>query len=159
MVLVMLGTQNNSFHRLLEEKDRLIENKVINEEVIVQKGYTKYESKNMKTIDFISRDELENLEKQASYIITHGGVGSIVSSLEKGKKVIAVPRLHKYSEHVNDHQKEIIKKFNENKNIIGIQSVEELEDAVKRVSEFKPNQFKGNNQKMLKIIECFIENI
>ncbi len=159
MVLVMLGTQNNSFHRLLEEIDRLIENKVINEEVIVQKGYTKYESKNMKTIDFISRDELENLEKQASYIITHGGVGSIVSSLEKGKKVIAVPRLHKYSEHVNDHQKEIIKKFNENKNIIGIQSVEELEDAVKRVSEFKPNQFKGNNQKMLKIIECFIENI
>ena len=155
----MLGTQNNSFHRLLEEIDRLIENKVINEEVIVQKGYTKYESKNMKTIDFISRDELENLEKQASYIITHGGVGSIVSSLEKGKKVIAVPRLHKYSEHVNDHQKEIIKKFNENKNIIGIQSVEELEDAVKRVSEFKPNQFKGNNQKMLKIIECFIENI
>ena len=159
MVLVMLGTQNNSFHRLLEEIDRLIENKVINEEVIVQKGYTKYESKNMKSIDFISRDELENLEKQASYIITHGGVGSIVSSLEKGKKVIAVPRLHKYSEHVNDHQKEIIKKFNENKNIIGIQSVEELEDAVKRVSEFKPNQFKGNNQKMLKIIECFIENI
>ena len=159
MVLVMLGTQNNSFHRLLEEIDRLIENKVINEEVIVQKGYTKYESKNMKTIDFISRDELENLEKQASYIITHGGVGSIVSSLEKGKKVIAVPRLHKYSEHVNDHQKEIIKKFNENKNIIVIQSVEELEDAVKRVSEFKPNQFKGNNQKMLKIIECFIENI
>ena len=134
MVLVMLGTQNNSFHRLLEEIDRLIENKVINEEVIVQKGYTKYESKNMKTIDFISRDELENLEKQASYIITHGGVGSIVSSLEKGKKVIAVPRLHKYSEHVNDHQKEIIKKFNENKNIIGIQSVEDLEDAVKRVS-------------------------
>lgn len=159
MVLVMLGTQNNSFHRLLEEIDRLIENKVINEEVIVQKGYTKYESKNMKTIDFISRDELENLEKQASYIITHGGVGSIVSSLEKGKKVIAVPRLHKYSEHVNDHQKEIIKKFNENKNIIGIQSVEELEDAVKRVSEFKPNQFRGNNQKMLKIIEEFIENI
>ena len=159
MVLVMLGTQNNSFHRLLEEIDRLIENKVINEEVIVQKGYTKYESKNMKTMDFISRDELENLEKQASYIITHGGVGSIVSSLEKGKKVIAVPRLHKYSEHVNDHQKEIIKKFNENKNIIGIQSVEELEDAVKRVSEFKPNQFRGNNQKMLKIIEEFIENI
>lgn len=159
MVLVMLGTQNNSFHRLLEEIDRLIENKVINEEVIVQKGYTKYESKNMKTIDFISRDELENLEKQASYIITHGGVGSIVSSLEKGKKVIAVPRLHKYSEHVNDHQKEIIKKFNENKNIIGIQSVEELEDAVKRVSEFNPNQFRGNNQKMLKIIEEFIENI
>ena len=47
MILVLLGTQNNSFHRLLEEIDKLIEKKVINEKVIVQAGYTKYESKNM----------------------------------------------------------------------------------------------------------------
>ena len=26
MILVMLGTQNNSFHRLLEEIDKLIDN-------------------------------------------------------------------------------------------------------------------------------------
>ena len=159
MILVLLGTQNNSFHRLLEELDKLVEKKIIDEKIIVQAGYTKYESKNMKIFGLIPQEELEKYQEKADLIITHGGVGSIISSIKKGKKVIAVPRLHKYHEHVNDHQKEIIKKFNENKNIIGIQSVEELEDAVKRVSEFKPNQFKGNNQKMLKIIECFIENI
>ena len=38
MILVLLGTQNNSFHRLLEEIERLIQNKVIEEEVIVQAG-------------------------------------------------------------------------------------------------------------------------
>ena len=52
----MLGTQNNSFHRLLEEIDKLIIDGKINEEVVVQAGYTKYESRNMKIIDFASRN-------------------------------------------------------------------------------------------------------
>ena len=29
MILVLLGTQNNSFHRLLEEIERLIESEII----------------------------------------------------------------------------------------------------------------------------------
>ena len=107
MILVMLGTQNNSFHRLLEKIDKLIEEKKIQDKVIVQAGYTKYESKNMKIFGLIPEEELERYQEQADLIITHGGVGSIISSLKKGKKVIAVPRLHKYGEHVNDHQKEI----------------------------------------------------
>ena len=36
MILVLLGTQNNSFHRLLEEVEKNIKDKTINEEVIVQ---------------------------------------------------------------------------------------------------------------------------
>ena len=57
MILVLLGTQNNSFHRLLEEIDKLISENIINEEVIVQNGYTKYETQNMKLIDFVSKEE------------------------------------------------------------------------------------------------------
>ena len=111
MILVMLGTQNNSFHRLLEEIDKLIMDGQIKEDVVVQAGYTKYESSNMKIFDFILSEELENLEQQASCIITHGGVGSIIGSIEKDKKVIAVPRLKQYGEHVNDHQLDIIQSF------------------------------------------------
>lgn len=161
MIFVMLGTQNNSFNRLLKEIDKLIENQTINEEVIVQAGYTKYQPKNekMKVIDFISREELDTFEKDANFIITHGGVGSIITSLEKGKKVIAVPRLHEYGEHVNNHQKEIVEKFNRGGNIIGIQSIEELEEAIKRVKDFEPKPYVENNHKMLKIIENFIDNV
>ena len=62
MILVLLGTQNNSFHRLLEEIDKLIKNKVIDEEVVVQAGYTKYESNNMKIFDFeLSEDEMARI--------------------------------------------------------------------------------------------------
>lgn len=159
MILVMLGTQNNSFHRLLEEIDKLINNGVIQEKVIVQAGYTKYKSKNMEIFSLISQDELEKYQIQANLIITHGGVGSIIGSLKLGKKVIAVPRLHKYLEHVNDHQKQIIENFSENGYIIGIEDVSELEKAIEKVKTFEPKKYIANNEKMLSIIENFIDNL
>lgn len=159
MILVMLGTQNNSFHRLLEEIDKLIKENIIKEEVVVQAGYTKYETNNMKIVDLMPKDELDKLQDKADLIITHGGVGSIISSLEKGKKVIAIPRLHKYGEHVNDHQKEIVEKFSKDGCIIGIDDVEQLKEAIINSKTFIPKTYVKNNQKMLNIIENFIDKI
>ena len=158
MILVMLGTQNNSFHRLLEKIDDLINKRIINDEVVVQAGYTKYESNNMKIFSLISQEELEELIEKADLVITHGGVGSIISSLKKGKKVIAVPRLHEYQEHVNNHQKEIIETFNKKGYIIGIQDVNQLEEAIEKSKDFIPEKYQSNNKKMLNIIENFIDN-
>lgn len=158
MILVMLGTQNNSFHRLLEEVDRLIEIGRINEDVIVQAGYTKYESDNMKIIDFVSDNEIEKIEQQADLIITHGGVGSIIGSIEKGKKVIAVPRLKQYGEHVNDHQLDIVESFDQLGYIIGIEDVSQLGEALQRVDKFKPKKYIQNTGNIIKIVEDFIDN-
>ena len=154
MILVMLGTQNNSFHRLLEKIDQLVEDGKISGEVIVQAGYTKYESQNMKIIDFVSNDEIENLEQQADYIITHGGVGSIINSIEKGKKVIAIPRLKKYGEHVNDHQES----FDKLGYIIGIADVSQLEEALQKIKEFKPKKYIQNTGNIINIVQNFIDN-
>lgn len=162
MILVLLGTQNNSFHRLLEKMDELIEKGVIEEKVLVQSGYTNYESKNMRIFDLIPQEELERYQEQADLIITHGGVGSIISSIKKGKKVIAVPRLHKFQEHVNNHQKQIVESFNRKGYIIGINEVDELEEAILKMQDFKPNKYDPKNKedlKIIKIIEEFIEKI
>lgn len=159
MILVLLGTQNNSFHRLLEEIDRLIDKKNIKEEVIVQAGYTKYESENMKIFDLIPKEELEKYQQKADLIITHGGVGSIISSIKKDKKVIAIPRKHEYEEHVNNHQEEIVQLFNKKGYILGISDVGELEKAIIELEKFVPKKYKQNNEKMLNIINEFIEKI
>ncbi len=158
MILVMLGTQNNSFHRLLEEIDRLIKDGKIKEEVVVQSGYTKYESTNMKIFDFISSDELEKLEQQADCIITHGGVGSIIGSIEKNKKVIAVPRLKQYGEHVNDHQLDIVQSFDKLGYIIGITDVSELSDALHKIDIFQPKKYVQNTGRIISIVQDFIDN-
>ena len=158
MILVLLGTQNNSFHRLLEEIQKNIDNGNIKEKVVVQAGYTKFESKDMTIYNQLPKEQLQELIKEADLIITHGGVGSIISSITNGKKVIAVPRLQKYKEHVNDHQLDIINSFNESGYIIGIHGVEELKEALKKVPDFEPKEYVQNTGNIIKIIKDFIDN-
>ena len=85
-------------------------------------------------------DEIEKFEQQADCIITHGGVGSIIGSIERGKKVIAVPRLKQYGEHVNDHQLDIVESFDKLGYIIGITDVSQLEEALQSVKVFEPKK-------------------
>lgn len=159
MILVLLGTQNNSFHRLLEEMEKNIKDGTIKEKVVVQAGYTKYETENMEIFDLIPKEELEKFQTEADLIITHGGVGSIITSIRKGKKVIAVPRKHQYGEHVNNHQIEIVQNFNEQGYIIGIEKVEDLKQAIIKTKKFEPKKYEIDNKLMLKIIEEFIDKI
>jgi len=70
MILVLLGTQNNSFHRLLEEVEKNIENGNIKEKVIVQKGYTKFESKNMILYNHLPLDEINELIEKSELVNT-----------------------------------------------------------------------------------------
>ena len=157
MILVTLGTQDKNFVRLLEKIDQLINNGLIKDKVIVQAGFTKYNSENMEIFDLIPQDEFNDLMDKADIIITHGGVGNIISALEKNKKVIAVPRLAKYGEHINDHQTQIIAKFNALGYIIGLQDVDELDDDVKQIKKFKPKKFVHDNSKMLNLVSELID--
>jgi len=84
--------------------------------------------------------------------------GSIVTALKMGKKVIAVPRYHKYGEHVNDHQLQIVQTFDGQGFIKGIKDVCELKDAIKEINDFKPKKFESNTKNIIDIIENFIEN-
>lgn len=156
MILVLLGTQHNEFSRLLQKIEECILNGVIKEKVIVQAGFTEFSSNNMEIFDLIPLDELEKMVSEANFVITHGGVGSILTALNKNKKVIAVPRLSKFNEHVNDHQKQIVDIFNQKKYIIGIEEVDELPEALEKVENFMPKPYEKGNNKILNIVEDFI---
>lgn len=155
MIFVTLGTQDKKFPRLLNEVENLINKGIINDEVIAQIGSTKYESKKIKLIDYLSRKELLDYIKKSKYIITHGGVGTIIDSLDLNKKVIAMPRLKKYKEHVNDHQLEIVNEFSKLGYIIDGSN---LEDAINKINDFEPKKYKSNNDNFTKLIEDYIDN-
>lgn len=158
MILILLGTQDNSFHRLLEEVQALIDKKVITEKVIVQAGRTKYESKDMEIHSLMPEEELKEIMKKSDLVITHGGVGSIVMALKMEKKVIAVPRLSEFGEHINNHQIQIIETFNSQEFLIGITDLKELGNALEKAKEFKPKKFKSETEHMINLIEEFIDN-
>ena len=157
MILVTLGTQDKSFERLLKAIDKEIEKGNIKEKVIVQAGYTKYESPNMEVFDLIPTDEFDKLVSEASLVITHGGVGSILSAIKNNKKVIAAPRLKKYKEHTNDHQKEIIDEFVNEGYILGLNDFNKLDKVLIKSKTFKPKKFTSNTKNMINLIDSYIE--
>jgi len=149
MILVTLGTQKQQFTRLLE----YIENSNIKDEIIVQAGFTKFESKKMKIFDFIDYDEMNKYIDKADLIITHAGTGSIVSGLKKGKKVIACARKSMYLEHVDDHQEEIVEVFYEEGYILKMDDNLNLDDVYKKSIEFRPKKFVSNTDNFIKLLE------
>lgn len=158
MILVTLGTQDKSFTRLLEAIDKEIEKGTIKDKVIVQAGYTKYKSNNMEIFKTVSNDKLESLIEEADLIITHGGVGSILTSLKHHKKVIAAPRLAKYNEHTNDHQKQIIDEFSKDGYILALKDLTKIDKILNKSKTFKPKEFKSNNDNFKKLITTYIED-
>ena len=158
MILVVLGTQDKEFPRLLEAVDKEIENGTIKEKVVVQAGQTKYESPNMEIFDLIPAPEFDKLIDNANLVITHGGVGSILAAIKKGKKVIAAPRLSKHGEHHNDHQKQIIKEFSDLGYILELRDFNKLGKLIEKSKTFKQKKFESNTKNMVKLLQDYIED-
>ncbi len=144
MVLVTVGTQKQQFNRIFElvEKSK----KLKKEKIVAQVGYTKYSNKKMDIFDFIPLDEMEKDILEADLIISHGGVGTIFSAIKKGKRVIAVPRLEKYGEHINDHQIEICEELEKEGYILYYKDgVDNLDDLIEKIMKIELKQYNSDN--------------
>ena len=157
MIFVTLGTQDKPFKRLLDLLQKEIDLGVIQEEVVVQAGVTQFESKDMKIIDFLSQKEFEKYMKKCRLLITHGGVGSILTGLRYEKKVIAVPRLLKYGEHESDHQVQIIDEFVKKGYILGLNDYSKFQKVFEKAETFKPKKYVSNRQNFIDKMEHYID--
>jgi len=111
MIFVTIGTQA-PFDRLVKAVDEVIP-QLANVEVVAQVFNDKYKVKNMRTVGFLEPEEFEHYFDEAFLIIAHAGMGTIISALTKGKKIIIFPRLASLGEHRNEHQLATAKKIRE----------------------------------------------
>ncbi len=156
MIFITLGTQDKKFLRLLEEVERLIQTGVIQDEVIVQAGYTQFESNSMQVFDYVNGELFNTYIENCDALITHGGVGSILNAITREKKVIAIARLEKYGEHENDHQVEIVSKFAKLQYILGCIEIGELEQTYQSLKTFIPAKYAANNAHFCELIDKLI---
>ena len=159
MILVLLGTQDNPFNRLLDEVLKLIEKGKIKDDVVAQIGCTKFSSDKIKTLSFVSREEYAKLIDEADLIISHAGVGTITDCIKKGKKVIVVPRLKKYKEHTNDHQIQITKEFVEKDYVLAAYDTKDLGKTINKIDKFSPKKYESNNGKFKVKLKEYIDSI
>lgn len=146
MILVLLGTQDKPFDRLLKAISREIKKGTIKEKVVAQIGFTQFSDDKIKSFDFTDNDEIHALIDKARIVITHAGVGNITECINKGKKVIVVPRLKKYGEHTNDHQMEITKEFAAKKYVLPLYDTKNLSKTLEKIKTFKPVKYESNNE-------------
>ena len=156
MIFITLGSQKFQFDRLLKAVDDLMEQGVITEEVFAQSGYSTYVPKHYPIKAFLNREEFTQMQDRADIVITHGGTGAIIGAVKKGKKVIAVPRLAKYGEHVDDHQLQLVGQFQEQNLICGIKNCEELDSALEYVETAKFQRYTSNTKTIIDDIEAFL---
>lgn len=147
MIFVTVGTHEQPFDRLIKKVDELKENGVIQEEVIVQKGYSKYTPKKCTCYDLIPWEKMQELNKEARIVITHGGPASFVDVLKNGKIPIVVPRQKEFGEHVNNHQLDFCRKLIEkNVSIVLIENINDLQNAILDYGENGNCKLTSNNE-------------
>ena len=156
MIFVTVGTHEQNFNRLLKEIDSLVECGIIADEVIVQSGYSDYESKYLKKSSFLGYKDMESLIDDARVVITHGGPATFMSVLAKGKIPIVVPRQKRYDEHVNDHQLEFCKRVSEKYPIVVVEDIKKLRDVLN--NEQVNIKLESNNREFNQNLEKLIIN-
>jgi UDP-N-acetylglucosamine transferase subunit ALG13 len=107
MILYTLGTIFFPFDRAVMWLQELLEQKIINEPVLLQHGSTSTHNIShpfLTKVTSLSRDEMREAVKQSSLVISHAGQGSTRMLAETGASFILLPRLKRYGEHIDDHQ-------------------------------------------------------
>lgn len=159
MIFVTLGSQKFQFDRLLKKIDEMIGDGTIKEPVYAQIGASEYIPQNYAYDRFLDRESFASKINECDTVITHGGTGVIIGAVKKGKKVIAVPRLAKYGEHVDDHQLQLLHQFDDLGIIMACYETEKLPECYRALenTDFRP--YVSNTQVIIDSIDSFIMSI
>lgn len=102
MIFVTVGTQL-AFDRLVRAVDLWIGNNP-GEKAFAQIGPADYQPLHLESKDFVPPDRADALFREAELIVSHAGMGSILTALKYKKPILIMPRKAALGEHRNDHQ-------------------------------------------------------
>ena len=163
MIFVTVGTHEQPFNRLIGCMDELKGRNVIQEEVIMQTGYSTYVPQYCQWKKMLSYDEMSENVRNARIVITHGGPASFFMPLQLGKTPIVVPRQKRYGEHVNDHQLLFTRTVVERQqNIVLIENITDLEECILHYDalvEQMPRKIQSNNENFNVAFEMLVEDL
>lgn len=157
-IFVTVGT--SPFPRLVKKIDEI--SKKLDKKIIMQIGPTAYTPNNVEYFDFVEDfSKIQELYRKSSIIITHCGAGSLITALEQGGNVVAVPRSSKHGEAYDDHQLELAEALSE-KGYIKTADINDIERLLGDVERYdvisKGNLESINLNRYLKELLEVLEN-
>ena len=128
MIFVTVGTQL-PFDRLVKAVEKwAFETQT--HDVFAQTGASNYQPSAISSLKFLGVDEFDERVAAAELLISHAGMGSIITAMEMSKPIVVMPRLAKFGEHRNDHQMATVSKFSKLSNVFVAESEAHLPEAI-----------------------------
>lgn len=162
MILVLLGTQDAPFPRIIDLSIEAVGTLGVTSEIVVQAGHTSYQSQlpHVKIVDFLTPTEFETLISTATVVVCHGGAGTMVTALKHNKPVIALARTLAHGEHNNDHQRELVEKFAQLGYVQAVQTQAQMQVALARITngDWQQPDFALKNQ-LTRAVETYIDEL
>lgn len=163
MIFVIVGTHEQPFNRLIQKVDELKRDGIIEDDVIIQTGFSTYEPKYCQWSKLIPHKQMVKNVADARIVITHGGPASFLMPLQIGKIPIVVPRKRKFNEHVNDHQVEFARNVAERMGtIIEVENIENLGEVIMNYDRIVAGMGHGiisNNAKFNQDFEAIVKEL
>lgn len=142
MIFATVGTHAQPFERFFAIVDAARE---LGHDVVVQHGANPPPREVARGVAFMPFDEVVAHMEQADAVITHAGVGSILTARRAGHRPLVVARLRRFGEHVDDHQDELTRRLEALGHVEALRAPDEVPGALARVTaghrgaEHEPN--------------------
>jgi UDP-N-acetylglucosamine transferase subunit ALG13 len=157
VIFVTVGTQMH-FDRLIAAVDEWA-GMARAKDVFAQTGPSRYLPKQIETKPFITPREFHDRAAQARIIIGHAGMGSILTALEFGKRILVMPRRSNLGEHRNDHQIATAKYFAMEGRILVAWDKEELFTKLDELSDERVEPISATaSPELIATIRTFVES-
>lgn len=163
MVFVTVGTHEQPFNRLIKSVDELKRDGIIEDDIIMQIGFSTYEPQYCQWSKMIPYQQMIKNVDEARIVITHGGPASFIMPLQIGKTPIVVPRQKQFSEHINDHQVEFARSVAERMGtIILVENIDELGESILNYDQIiagMEQRMSSNNARFNEEFESIVANM
>lgn len=152
MILVTVGTQI-PFDRLIKVvEDWAKLNPSV--KVIAQIGNSDYESQHIECFRSVQPHVFEDYISKCDFIVSHAGMGSILTALRVKKPIVIFPRNAELGEHRNDHQMATARSFSNVSGVYVASTGEEVHELLSKKDCLESGVLKDSDE-----YKKLIENI
>ena len=157
MILLTVGTQL-PFDRFVRQVDEwAYKNSGV--EILAQIADGEYIPKHMQSVDYLYEEKYARAFNQASVVLAHAGMGTVINSLIASKPVVVYPRKASLGEHRNEHQLATCNKLANLKGCYVAYESDELFQTLDELSILEGGSIGPfANDDLLRTIDHFISN-
>lgn len=154
LVFATVGNATQPFDRFVRMVDEAAARTGLR--TLIQVGRSNHPPEHAEAVAFIGRPEFERLVREADFVVTHAGVGSVMTSIGLGKAPLVVVRRSRLGEVIDDHQAELATELSRAGLIRIAESAEDLVAHFRNGPEEVSPDTRGSNGRMLEIVHQFL---